>query len=116
MSCVLRISAGKLPAGTLVPYRVERGAAHFEVSSASFANLAQQIVDAIAFLHSYEQELKHLMGQPEAIGVLDFAVEWRDVAVQSDAFPVQLVRAAGALGLSLEFSHYPRAEPPCAEA
>jgi len=116
MSCVLRISAATVPAGELVPYRVEGGIAHFEVSSAAFNDLARQVADAVALLQSNDGQLRQLLSQPGASGVLDFAIEWRDVAVQSDTFPAQLVRAAGSLGLSLEFSHYPKAKEPGAEA
>jgi hypothetical protein len=41
--------------------------------------------------------------------VLDFAIERRDVAVQCDYFPPDLVRIAGELGIGLMPSLYPAA-------
>ena len=109
MSCVLRISAQHL--GDCVsrlsvkPYRVECGTAHFDVSTANFDDFTRQVNDAIAFLHAHVADLKLLMGEPDASGVLDFAVERREVAAQFDAFPASLVREAASLGLALEISH-----------
>lgn len=115
MSCVLRISAADLSMCGLVPYRLENGIAHFQVSEAGFNDVKSQIRDAVGFLRSNQEQLNQAMG-PNASGVLDFAVEWRDVAIQCDAFPAELVREAGRLGLALEFSHYPQVEVPRAEA
>ena len=116
MSCVLRMSAANLSIDGLVPYRVENGTEHFQVSEAGFNDVKSQIVDAVTFLRANQEHLQNAMGQPGANGVLDFAVEWREVAVQCDGFPADLVREAGRLGLALEFSHYPRAEVPRANA
>ena len=116
MSCVLRMSATDPSIYGLVPYRVENGTGHFQVSEAGFDDVKSQIVDAITFLRSNQEHLQKAMSQPGANGVLDFAVEWRDVAVQCDGFPADLVREAGCLGLALEFSHYPRVEVPRADA
>ena len=114
MSCVLRISAQHLDDCvsrlSLKPYRVERGTAHFDVSTANFDDFTRQVNDAIAFLRSHAAELRLLMSEPDANGVLDFAVERRDVAAQFDAFPALLVREAASLGLALEVSHYPVAD------
>lgn len=115
MSCVLRVSAADLSTCSLVPYRFESGSAHFQISEASFDDVKSQIRDAVRFLRANQEQLKNVMG-PDASGVLDFAVEWRDVAIQCDVFPPELVREAGRLGLALQFSHYPQAEVPRAEA
>lgn len=48
-----------------------------------------------------------MMSEPNTNGALDFAIEWRNVAVQNDNFPAELVLEAGSLGLALEVSHYP---------
>lgn len=113
MSCVLRISTPSVEVAVsgmaLKPYRIENGAAHFNVSEASFGDLAAQVNDAIAFLRANRAELSLMTSEHGASGVLDFAIEWRDVAVQYESFPADLVRAAGNLGLALELSHYPAA-------
>ena len=116
MSCVLRIATLELSKSGLVPYRVENGTAHFQVSLAGFEDLGAQITDAIAFLDSNEEQLRKAMSHPGANGVLDFAVEWREAAIQCNRFSSELVRAAGRLGLALELSHYPGGEVPPAEA
>ncbi len=115
MDCVLRISASDLSRCDLVPYRLESGSAHFLVSEAGFDDVTTQIRDAVQFLRANRAQLMRAMGS-DASGVLDFAVERRDLAVQCDVFPSDLVRGAGHLGLALEFSHYPQAEAPSAEA
>ena len=89
------------------PYRVERETAHFEVSRSDFDNFSGQISDVTAFLHNNAPDIKRMMSEVDAAGVLDFAVEWGDAAFQSNNFPVALVREAGSLGLALEVSHYP---------
>jgi pentose-5-phosphate-3-epimerase len=100
---------------SLVPYRVQEGTAHFDVSDANFSDFKAQVKDAIAFLQSHMADVKLMMSEPNAIGVLDFAIEWRDVSVQFDSFPAALVREAGSLGLALELSHYPVSEERNAE-
>ena len=84
------------------PYRVERGTAHFDVSTSDFDDFTGQINDAIAFLRSQAAEIRLMMNEPSADGVLDFAIEWRDVAAQFDTFPAELVREASNLGLALD--------------
>lgn len=106
MSCVLRIS-GAGPIHGLVPYRVQNNTAHHLVSSAEFEDFPRQLSDALAFLRLHQDRLQPAMHQTGVSGELDFAVAWRDVAVQCDAFPAELVQIAGSLGLALMFSHYP---------
>ncbi|MCG8431114.1 MAG: hypothetical protein MJA29_08065 [Candidatus Omnitrophica bacterium] len=48
-------------------------------------------------------KLPGLDGEPE----LDFAIEWRDVSVQSDQFLSTLLSLCGELGLALVFTQYP---------
>ncbi len=93
----------------LKPYRIENSVAHFNVSEAGFGDLATQADDAIEFLRANTTELSLMISENGASGVLDFSIKWRDVAVQYDRFPAELVRAAGKLGLALELSHYPAA-------
>lgn len=107
MTCVLRITTNGLPLGSLFPYRSENGTAHFQVSDADFGDVKTQVADATNFLRENEAILQAALSQAGASGVLDFAVEWRDVAVQVETFPAELVRRAGRVGLALEFSHYP---------
>lgn len=113
MSCVLRIftpdGTSSASSAALKPYRVSGNTAHFQVSSADFDAFGQQIDDAIRFLQRHEADVKLMLSASQATGVLDFAIEWRDVAVQYDSIPAELVRAAGSLGLALEISHYPAA-------
>jgi hypothetical protein len=111
MSCVLRISGANINESlskiSLQAYRVENDCAHFLVSEADFDDFKSQITDAISFLKSHSEDVMLMMGKPDASGVLDFAIEWRDDVFQFDIFPAELVREAGSLGLSLEQSHYP---------
>ena len=120
MSCVLRISGPGVKASlskiSLEPFRLENEAVHFDVSGADFDDLKTQIKDAIAFLQSHRADVQLMLSNPEASGVLDFAMEWRDVAVQFDNLPAALVREAGSLGLELELSHYPASDERDAKA
>ncbi len=114
MSCVLRISGIDLGESlskiSLEAFRIEDDCAHFLVSEADFDDFNAQIKDATSFLQLHSVNVKLMMGKPNASGVLDFAIEWRDVKFQFDTFPAELVREAGNLGLSLELSHYPVSE------
>jgi hypothetical protein len=110
MTCILRINTDGSPIGALVPYRFENGIAHFQVSSAEFGDIQAQVQDATNFLQKNNAILLEALSRPGTKGVLDFAVEWRDGAVQVETFPAELVRWAGTIGLGLEFSHYPCSE------
>jgi len=77
------------------------------VSEAEFDDFKAKTKETIAFLHSQRTDIVLMMSAYNASGVLDFAIEWRDVAIQSDKFPAALVREAGSLGLELELTHYP---------
>jgi hypothetical protein len=78
------------------------------VSDADFDRFAEQVRDAVAFLTDGAAEVRRLVTFPGVTGVvLDFGIAWRDVAAQSDQFPAELVRLAGASGIALELSHYP---------
>lgn len=80
---------------------------HVGVSRAELSDLPGQIRDAIRFLSRHEEELQRL-GRFEGVEVvcLDFAIERRDVAVQSEVFDAELLWRAGALDIDLVVSHY----------
>jgi hypothetical protein len=80
-------------------------------SEADFDDLGTQIRDAIQFLTRHETELRRLRAFPGVEAVtLDFGIRWREVAVQKDTFPSELLCLAGALGMELTVSHYPIAD------
>ncbi len=110
MTCILRVTSDGSPIGQFVPYRVENGTAHFQVSDGRFEDFKTQTLDAVRFLQENELTLQAALSQSGASGVLDFAVAWRDVAVQVDTFPPELVRLAGRVGLALEISRYPSSD------
>jgi hypothetical protein len=80
---------------------------HVAVSNADFDDLPAQIGDALEFLARHEDELRRL-GRFEGVETvcLDFAIDCKDVAVQSDVFDAELLWRAGALDIDLVVSHY----------
>lgn len=135
MACILRASGRKFQAeefcvkSPLMPCRIFRkgeprfpksqpqgpqitaGGLNIVVSAADFHQLARQVKEAIAFLRKHSTEIKRLVRYPgvESVG-LDFGITWKDVIVQGDYLPAELIRLAGALGLDIEISHYPVSE------
>jgi hypothetical protein len=128
MSCVLRASgtdfdpesfleASQLRAGANPIYRRgEPGPGgeawrssgfHVGVSEADLGDLPRQIRDAVRFLSVHEEELQRL-GRFEGVEAvcLDFAIDRKEVAVQSDVFDAELLWRAGALDIDLVVSHY----------
>ncbi|MDJ0865674.1 MAG: hypothetical protein QNK03_06175 [Myxococcota bacterium] len=88
---------------------------HIDVSEAQWSDLPGQVADAERFLSANRDEVERLAGAPGVTDlVLDFPIELRidgeGVAAQFDRFPASLVRLAGALGLALELSTYPRSD------
>ena len=82
------------------------------VSAAGLHDFPAQLRDAAAFLTDHAAEIRRLAAFPGVAGVsLDFAVAWRDLAAQSESFPPEVVRLAGACGVGLELSHYSVATP-----
>jgi len=78
------------------------------VSVREFSDLPRQIEDAVRFLSNNSDELKRLRNFPGVERLeLDFPVEDRDVAVQSDLFPARLLLLMGDLRIGLTVSHYP---------
>lgn len=80
---------------------------HVSVSEADFGDLPGQIRDAMRFLSEHEEEMRRLGGFEGVEAVcLDFAIDRKDVAVQSDVFDAELLWRAGALDIDLVVSHY----------
>ncbi|MGH9319843.1 MAG: hypothetical protein ACRD3V_08120 [Vicinamibacteria bacterium] len=77
------------------------------VSEADFDDLAGQIRDAVRFLSQHEEELRRL-GRFDGVEsvCLEFAIDRKEVAVQSDVFDAELLWRAGALDIDLVVSHY----------
>lgn len=80
---------------------------HVAVSEADFDDLPGQIEDALRFLAEHEEELRRL-GRFEGVETvcLDFAIDRKAVAIQSDVFDAELLWRAGALDIDLVVSHY----------
>jgi hypothetical protein len=77
-------------------------------SDAGINDLGGQVREAVEFLQRHEAELRRLRAFPGAdLVALDFGIQWRDVAAQSDTFPAALLRLAGNLDIGLTVSHYP---------
>jgi hypothetical protein len=82
------------------------------VSHADFSDLETQIKEAILFLDEYEDELRRLGSFDGVQGIsLDFGVQRRDVAAQTDVLPSDLLWRAGALDIWIAVTHYAIAEP-----
>jgi hypothetical protein len=109
-----------LSQSTLVPHKVwrkgERKSAKrihkwsgftMVASEADMDDVPQQIADAMNFLTTNHEELSKLQNFPGAETVsLDFGIEDRDVGVQCDYFPPELLRLAGNLGIGIEITRY----------
>jgi hypothetical protein len=85
---------------------------HAVASEADFSQLQVQIGDAVHFLEQNHAELARLVAFPgvERVSV-DFGIEERVVAAQSECFPPNLLRIAGNLGIWVEFTLYPCQKP-----
>jgi hypothetical protein len=80
---------------------------HVGVSKAEFNDLPGQIRDAVRFLSRHEEELRRLNRFEGVESIcLDFAIERRDVAVQSDVFEAELLWRAGALDIDIVVSQF----------
>jgi len=76
----------------------------YDVSQADFDNLPGQFEDAVSFLKQNETDVRALSGGGEA--VLDFGYSPRNVAIQVDRLPQELVRLAASLNVEIELSLY----------
>ena len=75
-----------------------------QLDSKGLKELVERVID---FLRNNSTELKQLMDFPGVEnGILDFAINRRDVAAQLDHFPAELVRLAGSLGLGIDLTQY----------
>ncbi len=110
---------GVFRAGTLRSPSNPKGRRHevsgfvVEVSRRSWAALRGQVRDAVRFLDDHQQALLMLRAAPGVDDMrLDFPVDLRidrrKVLAQFDYFPPDLVSRAGAVGLGLELSTYPK--------
>jgi hypothetical protein len=92
--------------------RHEQSGVHVLASEADFADFQAQVDEVITFLRVNELELRRLRtfaGVETA--TLDFGIERRDVAVQCDRLPAELLRLAGAIDVDIELSQYRPADP-----
>ena len=105
------------PAGRSNPRRHDQSGVHVVASAADFDQFPRQVREATAFLLEHAEQVRRLCEWPGVEDArLDFGVERRDVAVQCDYLPPDLIRVTGQLGLGIELSQYPpRAEAPIAE-
>ena len=128
--CVFRVSGDEvaineyLASTLLVPYRIwhagdvrnhrrlvcKDSGFCVDVSSVD-GNLQEQIPDAIEFLRRNQTELMRLSAF-SGIGDkrLDFGYVRRDVAVQYDYLPPELLSESGALGIGTGLSLYPASD------
>jgi hypothetical protein len=92
--------------------RHEQSGMHVLVSDADFNEFPRQVEETVEFLRANAAEVRRLRDFPGVEGVvLDFGIARRDVVVQCDRFPAELVQLAGALGLEIELSQYPVESP-----
>ncbi len=88
--------------------RNEKSGINVLASDVAFNEFTRQIAETTEFLLAEAEEIRRLVNFPGVETVtLDFGIERRDVVVQSDHFPADLIRVAGSLGLSIELSQYP---------
>jgi hypothetical protein len=126
MSCVLRATGNDfqvesfLPSSSFFPCNVflkgelrskdsawDSNGLTIEVSEAASNNLVQQIQDALDFLQVNKSELIRLRNYSGLeMMSLDFRVDRRDVFIQSNFFPSNLITLAGELELCIELSIY----------
>ncbi len=86
-------------------------AMNIAVSDAGFGDLHTQVAEATKFLKVHERELRQLQSRLQIGSIeLDFGIEERDVAAQSERFPPDLLFALGQLGIALRFTLYPAGE------
>lgn len=84
-----------------------RSGAHYYLSEADFNEFELQKEDVIKYLIENEDEMKaiqELSGLDDVY--LDFGIELRDVAIQSDYLPPELIILAGKFGLGIRMSQF----------
>jgi hypothetical protein len=134
MGCVLRVSGDDFDVDDLqsrlriVPVHVERkgkprfGHASKIADSTSFNivtsevsehDLSAQIRDTVAYLQRHGEDVQRIMSFPGVTSaVLDFAIERRDVVVQNDYLPPELLLLAGKFGIGINLSQCPPCDSP----
>jgi hypothetical protein len=97
-----------LPASEPDGRRNDRSGINVVASEADFGEFPRQVEEATAFLLAHREELARLRDFPgvEAM-TLDFGIARRDVVVQCDYLPPDLLRVVGELGMGIELSQYP---------
>jgi hypothetical protein len=90
----------------------EYSSIQISISDADFDNFDLQVAHAIAFLVANVAQLERLCRFPNLEEArLDFGIYKGHATVHCDYLPPELVRAAGAIGLGIEISHYPFPSP-----
>lgn len=88
--------------------RYDQSGVHVVVSDAESDEFPRQVQETLAFLKQHTVQIRRLCEFPGvASASIDFGVARRDVAVQCDTLPAELLRLAGTLGLDIELSQYP---------
>jgi hypothetical protein len=92
--------------------RYEQSGVHVSIGDADFDEFPRQVADAIEFLRAQHKQLQRLCEFPSVQSVtLDFGIARRDMFVQCDSLPPELIRLAGGFGMGIEISQYPIEEP-----
>lgn len=83
------------------------------VSDAPWDSVGSQVSDALRFLQTHATAIAELRATPGVEDIrLDFPVDLRidgdAFVMQSETFPMELVRLAGTLGVALEITIYPQ--------
>ncbi|HEY6466033.1 MAG TPA: hypothetical protein VIY69_08585 [Candidatus Acidoferrales bacterium] len=105
---VFRRGQPQSPAANPTGRKLDASGFHTVVSEADFSKLQTQIADAVRFLEESHTELSRLrVFRGIDVISLDFGIEERDVAAQSERFPPKLLSLLGDLGIWLEFTLYP---------
>jgi hypothetical protein len=85
---------------------------NLSASEADFSEVQLQITNALHFLEQNQAELARLVAFPGVEAVyLDFGIEERNVAAQTECFPPKLLSILGKLGVWLKFTLYPAHGP-----
>ena len=97
---IFRSGAPQFPASQPGGPKLTASGFNVVVSEAGFSDLQAQIANAIHFIEQNEVELARLLTFPGIEGVtLDFGIEEREVAAQSERFPPNLLSIVGNLGI-----------------
>jgi hypothetical protein len=109
---VWRRGEAKRPKSNPSGPRCTKSGLSISASDADFHEFPRQVSECIAFLHQETEQLRRLTEWPGVEeAALDFGILRRDVFVQCDYFPSELVRLAGELGLGIELTQYPISAP-----